>query len=147
MSEAGGDWRSSAAYDFMDAVGDEKIAFEFLRRNDAYAADYAQLKSQSFDEHEAPALPRWGLRFRDRPQHPRRPDRHRMASQGRSAARDLGQAPEIAGGRLRPRSSRAAVAAPGGRGRVPRTLRAGAKQYGPAADLPDRRRGRRGDPA
>ena len=39
MSERGGDWRSSPAYDYVDDSGAEKIAHEFLRRNDQYPAD------------------------------------------------------------------------------------------------------------
>ena len=43
MSVVGGDWRNGPAYDYVDQIGVEKIAHEFLRRNDQYAADYASL--------------------------------------------------------------------------------------------------------
>jgi len=61
MSGRGGDWRNGPAYDFLDQIGVEKIAHEFLRRNDDYAADYATLRAHPSDEHSAPALARWGL--------------------------------------------------------------------------------------
>ena len=48
MSERGGDWRSGPAYDYVDEIGVEKIAHEFLRRNDQYAADYALLRDQAY---------------------------------------------------------------------------------------------------
>ena len=70
MSERGGDWRSSPAYDYVDEIGVEKIAHEFLRRNDQYAADYAMLRAEPADEQPPPALARWGLRFRGGPAHP-----------------------------------------------------------------------------
>ena len=70
MSERGGDWRSSPAYDYVDEIGVEKIAHEFLRRNDQYAADYATLSGDSSEDQPSPALARWGLRFRGGPAHP-----------------------------------------------------------------------------
>ncbi len=70
MSERGGDWRSSPAYDYVDEIGVEKIAHEFLRRNDQYAADYATLSGDPPAAQPPPALARWGLRFRGRPAHP-----------------------------------------------------------------------------
>ena len=72
MSTAGGDWRSSPAYDFVDAITVEKIAHEFLRRNDQYAADYALTRAAADDDSSAPVLAHWGLRFRGRPAHPGR---------------------------------------------------------------------------
>ena len=71
MSAVGGDWRNGPAYDYFDALGPEKIAHEFLRRNDQYAADYAMVSAVGLDEHEAPALAHWGWRFRRRPEAPR----------------------------------------------------------------------------
>ncbi len=40
MSVVGGEWRNGPAYDYVDQIGVEKIAHEFLRRNDQYAADH-----------------------------------------------------------------------------------------------------------
>ena len=70
MSERGGDWRSGPAYDYVDEIGVEKIAHEFLRRNDQYAADYAALSGDPREDQPSPALARWGLRFRGGPAHP-----------------------------------------------------------------------------
>ena len=82
MSVVGGDWRSGPAYDYFDDLDPEKIAHEFLRRNDQYAADYATLPDSRPPDDPPPALTRWGLRFRGRPAPPRRPGDHRMASGG-----------------------------------------------------------------
>ena len=71
MSGVGSDWRNGPAYDYFDELGPEKIAHEFLRRNDQYAADYAAVSATRPDEHQAPALARWGLRFRGGPEAPR----------------------------------------------------------------------------
>jgi hypothetical protein len=67
MSEAGGDWRDGAAYDFVDALAPEQLPFEFLRRNPEYVADYPGLTTEPDDEVPPPALTRWGLRFCRRP--------------------------------------------------------------------------------
>ena len=85
MSGRGGDWRNGPAYDFVDEIGVEKIAHEFLRRNGRYAADYATLSEEERDEGVAPALAQWGLRFRGRPGYPSRPGDHGVAAAGRSA--------------------------------------------------------------
>ena len=70
MSAVGGDWRSGPAYDFVDRIGVEKIAHEFLRRNDEYAADFAMLRGEPVDAQPPPALARWGLRLRGGPARP-----------------------------------------------------------------------------
>ena len=86
MSAVGGDWRNGPAYDYVDEIGVEKIAHEFLRRNDEYAADYAMLRTEPADTRPPAALARWGLRFRGRSTHPRRPNDHGVAAAGRSAS-------------------------------------------------------------
>ena len=85
MSAVGGDWRNGPAYDYLDEIDVEKIAHEFLRRNDEYAADYALLSDEPADEQPPPALARWGLRFRGGPAHPSRSRDHRVAAACRSA--------------------------------------------------------------
>ena len=85
MSAVGGDWRNGPAYDYVDEIGVEKIAHEFLRRNDEYAADYATLRAEQVDTQPPAALARWGLRFRGRSTRPRRPNDHGVAAAGRSA--------------------------------------------------------------
>lgn len=69
MSGAGGGWRNSSAYDFVDALAPEQVPFEFLRRNPEYLAEYPTLAAEPTPELPPPALTRWGLRFRSRPQH------------------------------------------------------------------------------
>ena len=87
MSVVGGDWRSGPAYDYVDQIGVEKIAHEFLRRNDQYAADYATLSADPPGEQTAPALAQWGLRFRGGPPRPSRPCDYGLAAAGGPAAR------------------------------------------------------------
>lgn len=69
MTSAPGEWRVSAAYDYFDALDPEQIAFEFLRRDQDYAANYRELDDGDQDPTlTAPAAfsARWGLRFRSR---------------------------------------------------------------------------------
>lgn len=64
MSRLGGDWRNGPAYEYFDDLGPDQVAFEFLRRNDDYAGEFAKLSDSP--EHPDPPLPlaQWGLRFR-----------------------------------------------------------------------------------
>ena len=72
------DWRDGAAYDYVDLLTHEQHAFEYLRRNPDYAADYRRMKAEAdagrpeMAERMAAA---WGLRFPGGPEpllHPRR---------------------------------------------------------------------------
>ncbi|MFD1797064.1 transcriptional regulator domain-containing protein [Paracoccus aurantiacus] len=58
-------WRSSAGYDHVEDLTASDLAWEWLRRNDDYAADYRALNEAQ--EEGAPTLAqmrdRWGLRF------------------------------------------------------------------------------------
>ena len=62
-------WRSSAEYDHLDTLTPSDLAWEWLRRNDDYDADY----EASATERGAPTSvneqiqQRWGLRFPCRP--------------------------------------------------------------------------------
>ena len=62
-------WRSSAEYDHLDTLTPSDLAWEWLRRNDAYDADC----EASVTERGAPTSvneqiqQRWGLRFPCRP--------------------------------------------------------------------------------
>src|SRR3546814_12813204 len=60
------DWRSGAAYDYIDQLNTSDLAWEFLRRNREYRESYYELarrgrlngeQARSFAEH-------WGLSFR-----------------------------------------------------------------------------------
>jgi hypothetical protein len=94
MSDRGGDWRSGPAYDYVDEIGVEKIAHEFLRRNDEYAADYARLHDAPAEDRPPSALARWGLRFRSGSKCPRRSSSHGVAAGSRA---EYGDPDEIAG--------------------------------------------------
>ena len=66
MSSPGGDWRNGPAYEYFDDLGPDQVAFEFLRRNENYAAECAQLSESSRNGDPPPPLAQWGLRFRGR---------------------------------------------------------------------------------
>lgn len=88
-------WRSSAGYDHVEDLTASDLAWEWLRRNDDYAADYRALNEAQ--EEGAPTLAqmrdRWGLRFpaRSVPGTSRRAcllgtrDRYRQRCTGRGA--------------------------------------------------------------
>lgn len=62
-------WQSSDAYAFVDALSPAQLAWEWLRRNEAYRRDYAMLRVADDPEKETLAAlmrARWGLRFPDR---------------------------------------------------------------------------------
>ena len=71
MPDASG-WRSSADYDRIDSIVASDLAWEWLRRNDAYDADYAALARTGVDARPLTDTirQRWGLRF------PRRSSQH-----------------------------------------------------------------------
>jgi hypothetical protein len=61
----GADWRSSSAYDFLDNLNWPSIAWEFLRRDAEYRADYANPRFRAaLESGVAVDERRWGLRFR-----------------------------------------------------------------------------------
>ena len=66
MSTVGGDWRSAPAYDYFDDLGPDQVAFEFLRRNEDYATDFAKLSVSPKGADPPRTLTQWGLRFRGR---------------------------------------------------------------------------------
>jgi hypothetical protein len=67
------DWRSAADYDYLDFADPADIAWEFLRRNASYAAEYRQIADKEFPCGSsrqavlAEFAARWGLRFRGTP--------------------------------------------------------------------------------
>ena len=58
-------WRSSVEYDHLDALTASDLAWEWLRRNDAYDTDFeASLASRGDPEPLTEHIrQRWGLRF------------------------------------------------------------------------------------
>ena len=86
MSEGGSDWRDGSAYDYFDDLTPEQTAFEFLRRNPDYAKSYRAPQSDSPESTQTSARTdkHWELRFRGRPEAPRRPGLNRMAPPAQS---------------------------------------------------------------
>ena len=62
------DWRSAAAYAFLNDLNPAEFAWEFLRRNPEYQRDYRAAAADGADEPEflEALLLKWGLRFPDR---------------------------------------------------------------------------------
>jgi hypothetical protein len=60
------DWRSPAAYTYLNNLTPAELAWEFLRRNPNYQRDVQTPVSKTIDEDELPepVARRWGLRFR-----------------------------------------------------------------------------------
>lgn len=72
-------WRSTEQYDYIEDLVSPELAWEWLRRNEAYQRDYVEIINTT-DPPEtliATTQQRWGLRF----PHP--------ADAGRQAGRDL----------------------------------------------------------
>jgi len=69
VTPSAADWRSSAAYEHVDEMSASDLAWEWLRRNEAYDEDFQELSKAKTD---SKALTdkmrrRWGLRFPHRP--------------------------------------------------------------------------------
>jgi hypothetical protein len=59
-------WREASAYDYVDDLPADALAWEFLRRNPDYQRYYQELTQGSIDTETVDDLicQRWGLRFR-----------------------------------------------------------------------------------
>jgi Family of unknown function (DUF6499) len=59
-------WREASAYDYVDDLPADALAWEFLRRNPDYRRHYEELTQSSVDTETVDDLirQRWGLRFR-----------------------------------------------------------------------------------
>ena len=62
------DWRSAAAYAYVDDLNPAGAAWEFLRRNSDYQRDYRAAARDAgwHAEFPEPLILRWGLPFPDR---------------------------------------------------------------------------------
>ena len=62
------EWRSEAAYEYLNDLDPTELAWEFLRRNPAYRRDYRTAVDGTAEQPEisVAVILRWGLRFRDR---------------------------------------------------------------------------------
>ncbi|MFC3595588.1 MULTISPECIES: transcriptional regulator domain-containing protein [Alphaproteobacteria] len=69
MSSDASRWRSSSEYEYVDHLAAPDVGWEWLRRNEDYQRDYAELSSASRDSPSVTkgAGRRWGLRFPCRP--------------------------------------------------------------------------------
>ena len=69
MTPSSAGWRSSAAYEPIDEMSPSDLAWEWLRRNDAYDEDYQELRAGKTDVRTLTdkIRRRWGLRFPRRP--------------------------------------------------------------------------------
>ena len=58
------DWRSPSAYEYLQELSSGGLAWEFLRRNQEYRADYATPKFRAaLDAGLAGPERRWGVTF------------------------------------------------------------------------------------
>jgi hypothetical protein len=62
------DWRSAAAYAYLNNLDPAELAWEFLRRNPDYQRDYREATGEAAVQADflEPWVVRWGLRFPDR---------------------------------------------------------------------------------
>ena len=62
-------WRSSTAYEHVDDLSASDLAWEWLRRNDAYGEDFQELSDRKADPHALTEKirQRWRLRFPGKP--------------------------------------------------------------------------------
>jgi hypothetical protein len=60
-------WRSDAAYAYLNELEPAELAWEFLRRNPNYQRDYQTATDATADQAELSEslIAQWGLRFRD----------------------------------------------------------------------------------
>jgi hypothetical protein len=61
------DWRSEAAYAYLNDLKPAELAWEFLRRNPEYQRDYRTAANAPADQAELSEslIAQWGLRFPD----------------------------------------------------------------------------------
>ncbi len=65
------DWRSGAAYDDLDDLSLRGLAWEYLRRNPDYVAEYENgTSTEPGEANIAESCKSWGLRFPGRPEPP-----------------------------------------------------------------------------
>jgi Family of unknown function (DUF6499) len=62
------DWRSAAAYAYLNDLSPTELAWEFLRRNPDYQRDYRTIVREAPRDGEfpEPLIQQWGLAFRPR---------------------------------------------------------------------------------
>lgn len=86
------DWRHSKAFDYIDRLDPEGLAWEFLRRNRKYQDDYKEIPTEKRETANDPLTRLWGLRFPGLPG----PSRHRCEHLFRSRNRSWNAPPDSA---------------------------------------------------
>ena len=101
------EWRSEAAYAYLNDLTPAELAWEFLRRNPEYQRDYRTAADATADQAELPEslITQWGLRFRDQSAPSGGQRSHRLAGASRSKRRSRGAG---AGGLQKRKSDRRA---------------------------------------
>src|SRR6266852_223907 len=101
------EWRSEAAYAYLNDLTLAELAWEFLRRNPEYQRDYRTAAVATADQAELPEslIAQWGLRFRDQSGSSGGQRSRRLAGASRSKRRSRGAS---AGGLQKRRSDRRA---------------------------------------
>ncbi|MEI2807238.1 MAG: DUF6499 domain-containing protein [Albidovulum sp.] len=77
-------WRSSTAYEHVDDMSASDLAWEWLRRNDAYDEDFQALSDRKTDPHALTEKirQRWRLRFPGGPAGTSSQSPHHLAARG-----------------------------------------------------------------
>jgi len=95
-----GTWRNATAYDYVNELDPEDLAWEFLRRNAEYKLDYLNLERTGEAQSASFFSAKWGLSFRGRSRGPRsRRERH-LDADSRSLDADPAVHPELDGTQL-----------------------------------------------
>ncbi len=99
------EWRSEAAYAYLNDLTPAELAWEFLRRNPEYQRDYRTAADATADQVELPEslITQWGLRFRDQSGSSGGQRSRRLAGASQSKRRSRGAG---AGGLQKRRSDR-----------------------------------------
>ena len=114
------EWRSEAAYAYLNDLTPAELAWEFLRRNPEYQRDYRAAADATADQAELSEslIAQWGLRFRD----PFGPSSGQRAGRLAGASRSKGRPRRTRAGTLQKRRSdrraRTSIRAPRRRRRV-----------------------------
>ena len=112
------DWRSTAAYAYLNELDPAQLAWEFLRRNPAYKRDYRTAIRRLARGHTDAFSSRWGLRFPFRSAAASRRCSAGLASAGRSRCRSSRAGARGVHRRLQHRRYRAGISAPCRRRRI-----------------------------
>lgn len=99
MGSAPTGWRSAAGYDYIETLSASDLAWEWLRRNDRYARDYAACEAVGPDRQVLRERMRrdWGVRFRRRSRAACAESLGHLGAARRYQHRAAGAVPQLAG--------------------------------------------------